>query len=248
MENVRQRINVKVATTDKYYQKLVNALTFKNDNVISPNLVIVEQLKTKIKLDKPIYTGQAILDLSKLWMYRFHYDHMIPKYQEDLQLLFTDTDSLCYHIKTEDIYKDMLSDRQRFYDCSAYPKDHFLFSNENKKKIGYFKDEYADKAPITKFIGLRPKLYALRCDDDHEDKKAKGVKKNYVKRKLEFEDYEECLKTNQTKRCTYNDFKSENHRVYTISVNKIGLSPYDDKRWVSSDGVNTYAYGHTETK
>ena len=94
-------------------------------------MVGVQSHRTKVKFNKPIYCGLAILDLSKLHMYKYHYDYMKPTYGDNAKLLFTDTDSLCYHVKTEDVYKDMEKQKDLF-DFSAYPKNHFLFNETNK--------------------------------------------------------------------------------------------------------------------
>ena len=103
--------------------------------------------------------GFAILDLSKVLMYQFHYEYMKPKYDCNAKLLFTDTDSLCYEIKTNDIYHDMLEDKELF-DTSEYAQDHPLYSIGNKKVLGKMKDE-THGIPIQEFIGLRPKMYSI---------------------------------------------------------------------------------------
>src|SRR6266516_3049321 len=125
--------------------------------------------KTKIKYNKPVYLGNCILDLSKLLMY----DFIKPLYGEKVNLLFTDTDSLCYEIQTDDIYEDMLKHKDKF-DFSEYPKNHKCYDETNKKVIGKFKDE-AKGQIITEFIGLRPKLYSYTVEGEDEDhKRAKG--------------------------------------------------------------------------
>ena len=155
-------------------------------------------------LKKPIYTGFSVLDLSKVLMNQFHYDYILPKYGVDrVKLLFTDTDNLTYFIYTGDIYKDMKED-QHLFDTSYYPKDHFLYSIENKKVIGKFKDENAG-SPVMDFVGLRSKMYAMqiwyeRDAKSKEKKTAKGVKKSVMEKELTHELYRKCLftKTSQT--------------------------------------------------
>ena len=124
--------------------------------IFDENLVGVNMKKERTKLDKPSYVGMCILDLSKTLMYDFHYNYIRKKYT-DCQLLFTDTDSLFYHIKTEgredsDVYEDLFKDKDLF-DNSDYPESSKFFSGENKKVISKFKDEAAGK-PIVEFIGL----------------------------------------------------------------------------------------------
>jgi len=120
--------------------------------------------KERIRLDKPSYVGMCILDLSKTLMYDFHYNYIRKKYT-DCQLLFADTDSLFYHVKTEgDVYQDFFKDWSLFGN-SDYPESSKFFSKENKKKvIGKFKYEAADK-PILEFLGLKSKMYSYEKED-----------------------------------------------------------------------------------
>ena len=104
-------------------------------------MIAVDHQRVKVVLKKPVYTGFTILDLSKVLMYQFHYQQILVKYGADnARLLFTDTDSLMYHVTTPDVYADMLTDQDK-YDTSDYPPEHPLHSNANKKVIGKFKDE-----------------------------------------------------------------------------------------------------------
>ena len=127
------------------------------------NLITVHMNKTQFKLDKPIYLGAHILDISKTLIYQFHYDYIKKNYGQKSKLLFTDTDSLCYEIETEDFYKHISGDVERLFDMSNYPKDHpsKISTGKNKKVIGMFKDEAGGKI-IQTFVGLRAKLYAER--------------------------------------------------------------------------------------
>ncbi len=108
--------------------------------------------KTTVRLNKPIQIGMSILDLSKTLMYKFHYEYVKPKWKNKAELLFTDTDSLCYKLKTNDFYKDISEDAKAWFDTSGYEKDHELHSVENKKKIGYMKDECCGNQ-IIRFCG-----------------------------------------------------------------------------------------------
>ena len=132
--------------------------------------------------NKPIYVGQAILDLSKTLMFDFYYNYIRKKFGDRAELLFTDTDSLMYLIKTDDFYQDINKDIKRKFDTSDYPEKHpsGIKTGTNKKVIGKFKDEVGGKQ-ITHFVGLRPKLYSFKFEDNSETRKAKGVKKNVIK-------------------------------------------------------------------
>ena len=111
--------------------------------------------KVNLKLNKPIYVGFSILEMSKVLMYRFHYEKIKARYCENAKLLFTDTDSLCYEIITDDIYQDMAEYLEQ-YDTSEYPEDHPLCNNINKKVLGKIKDEMHGVA-VEEFLGLRQK-------------------------------------------------------------------------------------------
>ena len=126
MENVRNRINVKLVINEKSCNKFAKKSNFKSANVFHENLIAVHMEKTTVKLNKPIQIGMTILDLSKTLMYRFHYDYVKPKWGDKAALLFTDTDSLFYEIKTDDIYEDIKDDAPEWFDTSNYEEDHPL--------------------------------------------------------------------------------------------------------------------------
>ena len=132
--------------------------------------------KTKVKMNKPIYLGLSILDISKILMYEFWYDYMKRKYNDNVKLCFIDTDSFVMNIKTNDFYKDITNDVEKRFDTSNYEVNRPLPTGKNKKVIGLMKDELGGKI-ITEFVTLRPKTYSFLTDDGKEDKKAKRNKK-----------------------------------------------------------------------
>ena len=180
--------------TEKKVLKITSKPNFDRATIFDEHLVAVHMKKTEVYFNKPIYVGQAILDLSKTLMFDFHYNFIRKKYGNKAELLFTDTDSLMYLIQTDDFYYDIKKDIKRKFDTSDYEVNHPLGikSGVNKKGIGKFKDETAGKQ-ITHFVGLRPKLYTFKVEDKGETRKAKGVKKNVIKKSLSFEDYKKCL-------------------------------------------------------
>ena len=198
--------------------------------------------KTEVYFNKPIYVGQAILDLSKTLMFDFHYNYIREKYNNKAELLFTDTDSLMYLIQTDDFYSDIKKDIKGKFDTSDYPENHpsGIKSGVNKKVIGRFKDETAGKQ-ITHFVGLRPKLYTFKVEDKGETQKAKGVKGCVIKKSLSFEDYKNCLFSEDKVMKEMNIIRSENHNIYSMTVNKVALSANDDKRLICSNKINTLA-------
>ncbi len=156
----------------------------------------------------------------------------------------TDTDSLCYAVDG-DIVEGMARISDQF-DFSEYPAEHPLFSEDNMKEVGKFKDELHGRAML-KFVGLRPKLYSYACEEGGnvvEKNTAKGVKTKVKNTKLTFADYEQSLRTMKVKSVSMNTIRSDRHKLYTQTVNKIGLSAFDDKRYICEDGVRTYAHGH----
>ena len=198
--------------------------------------------KTEVYFNKPVYVGQAILDLSKTLMFDFHYNYIRDKYNDRAELLFTDTDSLLYLIHTDDFYKDISQDIEDKFDTSDYPPDHKsgILTGVNKKVIGMFKDEVAGKQ-ITHFVGLRPKLYSFKVEDDKVVKKCKGIKKNVVKKGITFDDYIRCLFSGEKQMKSMKIIRSENHDICSKEINKIALSSNDDKRKVMEDKIHTLA-------
>ena len=148
MENIRNHKDMKLVTSEQKYLKYVMKPNFKDSVRFSENLIGVEMGKTEITMKKPVYLGQAILDLSKLVMYEFHYDYMVPKYGSKVKLCYMDTDSFVYHIKTHDFYKDIAGDVEARFDTSGYSKEDNrpLPIGKNKKVIGLMKDELVAKS------------------------------------------------------------------------------------------------------
>ena len=199
--------------------------------------------KTTVKMNKPIYLGLSILDISKILMYEFWYDYMKPKYGNRVKLCYMDTDSFIMSIKTNDFYKDISIDIDKRFDTSNYEIIIPLPTGKIKKVIGLMKDELRGKI-ITEFVTLRPKTYSYSTDDGKEDKKAKGTKKCVTKRMIKFNDYKNCLLKDKVLLKSQQRFVSKKHDVYTENINKIALSNNDDKRIVSSDKITSYPYGY----
>ena len=231
MENIRKHRDIKLVTTDKRRNKLVSEPNYHTMNYISEDLSIIEMNKTKVKskMNKLIYLGLLILEISKLLMYEFWYDYMKPKYGDNIKLCYMDTDSFIMNIKTEDFYKDIANDVEKRFDTSNYEVDRTLYRGKNKKVIGLMKDELGGRI-ITEFVALRPKTYSYLTDDCQEDKKAKGTKKCVIKRMIKFNDYKNCLLKDEVILKSQQRFISKKHDVYTENINKIALSNNDDKK------------------
>ena len=199
--------------------------------------------KTKVKMNKPIYLGLSILEISKILIYEFWYDYMKPKYGNDVKLFYMNTDSFIMNIKTNDFFQDIANDVENRFDTSNYEVNRPLPMGKNKKIIGLMKDELGGKI-ITEFVTLRPKTYSFLTDDGKEDKKVKGTKKCIIKKMIKFNDYKESLLNDEVIFKSQQRFISKKHDVYTENINKIALSNDDDKRIVSSDKITSYPCGY----
>ena len=232
MENVRKHRDIKLVKSDKKRNKLVLEPNFHTIKLIDNNLAITEMKKVKVKMNKPIYLGLSILDISKITMYEFWYDYVKIKYEDKTKLCYVDTDSFVANIKTKDFCKDVSQDVNKRFDTSNYTFDRPLPTGINKKVIGLMKDELGGDI-ITAFAALRPKGNSYITNNLIEIKKAKGTKKCVVNKMLRFDDYKKSLFDNGKVLKSQQRFKSENHEVYTENINKIALSCDDDKRIVT---------------
>ena len=222
MENIENRVDVRLVTTTKQALKLSMKTNFDRRTIFDENLIAVHLKRTKLYYNKPIYLGMRILDLSKTLMYDFHYNYIKEKYGHRAKLLMTDTDSLIYEIKTDDFYKDIAQDVESKFDTSEFDKNHpaineFGFKvGVNKKVIGMFKDETGGKQ-IEEFVGLRSKLYSYKLHEK-EHKRCKGVKKSEVAKTITHEDYKNCLMTKNEQLRTINVIRSRRHELYTEQI------------------------------
>ena len=219
MENIRKHRNIKLVTTDTERNKLVSEPNYHTINYISEDLSIIEMNKTKVKMNKPIYLGLSILDISEILMYEFWYDYMKPTYNDNAKLCYMNTDSFVMNIKTNDFYKDIANVVEKRFDTSNYEVNRPLPTGKNKNVIGLMKDELGGKI-ISELVTLRPKTYSYLTDDDKEDKKAKGTKKCVIKRMTKFNDYKNCLLKDKVILKSQQRFISKKHDVYTENINK----------------------------
>ena len=199
--------------------------------------------KTKVKMNKLIYLGLSILEISKTLMHEFWYDYMKPKYKMMSKLCYMDTDSFIINIKTNDFYKDISNDVENRFDASNYEVNRPLPTGKNKTVIGLMKDELGGKI-ISEFVTLRPKTYSFLTDDGKEDEKAKGTKKCVIKKMIKFNDYKKYLLSDEVILKSQQRFISKKHDIYTENINEIVLSNNDDKRIVSTNKISSYPYGY----
>ena len=187
MENLRRRLDVKLVRSNEEGSSPAQHLL---GLISSMTTTAIQVRKSRLVLNRPVFVGRSILDLSKHLMYDFYYNQLRGQYGDPCQLLYTDTDSLL-EVQTEDVFRDMASHAE-LYDTSGYPPEHPLHSIANKKVLGKMKDECAGR-PIAEYVGLRPKNYSILEAGGGNIKKAKGVKKNVAKKQIRHEQYKKDL-------------------------------------------------------
>ena len=189
-------------------------------------------------LNKPIYIGFTVLDLSKWKMYDFHYKFI--KRNFDAELLFTDTDSLVYAIKSEDVYEGSFKWKNLF-DFSNYSKDSNFFDSTNKKVIGKMKDGFVGVI-IDEFVGLKSKMYSMKKNDGKESNTAKGV--NVA---TEFNEFKDFLFNEKIIRHKMKRTQAKKHKIGTYEIEKISLSCFGDKKVILDDGIHMLSYFHKDS-
>ena len=219
MQNVRSEKDIKLLTINFHRNKLVGQPNYNCTKWFSEDLLATEMRRIKINMNKPIYLGMTILDVSKIPMHEFLYDYLRPRYKENINLCYMDTDSFIFNVKTEDSYKDISNDNKQRFDTSNIQTNIPLKIRVNKKMLGMWKDILAD-FPMKEFIGIRPKSYAYLQDNGKIGKRAEGIKKCVTKKNLGFNGYKDCLINNKKLMRSQQVFKSERHVVSTIQMKK----------------------------
>ena len=171
MENLRKRINVRLVNNAKDFLKNTSKPTCITHKIFGKDYAAIHEIKPVLILNKPIYVGFTVSDLNKWKIYNFHYNFIKKNF--DAELLFTDTDSLNYEIKSENVYEEFFKWKNLF-DFSNYSEDSKFFNETNKKVIGKMKDEFSGVI-VTKFVGLKSKMYSMKEIDGKEYHTAKGV-------------------------------------------------------------------------
>ncbi|EFA00513.1 uncharacterized protein LOC657476 [Tribolium castaneum] len=196
----------------------------------------------RLSTDKPIYAGFCILELSKKFMYDFHYKIMLSRYPQRINLLYMDTDSFIYEIQTCNFFRDLQFDEKllELFDTSNLDK-RWGIPPRNKKVPGKMKDE-CDGKVVREFCGVGAKVYCLDVDGE-EVKKAMGVRK-YVKRKyISVEDYRNCVLGDVTVRRGFLETGCKNYELKAYWVKRDVLMPGDKKRRIRENKVDTDAWG-----
>ena len=231
MENVRNRLKIKFIKKDNHREiiKQQSKLTFNGIHKSYENCDSYTFKQNEVLMDKPIYLGFAVLELSKLHMYETYYDKLQPYFgQENMQLHYMDTDSFVLSVSTKDIIKD-LKILEDLFDFSNLDENHELFSKKNKKVLGRFKIETPKNICIDEFVCLRSKMYAYKYGDDSKHK-LKGISKSQSKN-IKFEECKKCSDGDDYQQeCNNYIIRSTNHEMVLQEVKKSTLTIFDDKR------------------
>ena len=240
MESPYKRKDVRLVSTPQQAVKLTSKPRYQGYKEFHDSLYAVTMKTARVRLDKPVFIGMAILDLSKLLMYEFLYDYFKPKYP-DCKVLYSDTDSFILSVPTEDFYKDLETELDH-YDFSDYPTTHPLHNQQNKKIIGKMKDEMNGKL-ISEYVGLRSKQYSIKHDSGTSSK-AKGIQKCAIKnREIKHEHYINALNGKEIQKYPNVFLRSKGHEIQTVVTPKKTLCANDTKRVMVTKEF-AYALGH----
>ena len=249
MENVRNHKNIKLVNSYEKLNKYASEPNLINVKCFSEDLLAVEMRKTEVVMNKPVYLGQAILDISKTLMYEVYYDYIKKKYVDKVKLCYRDKDSFVIYVETNDFYENIACDVNEQFDTSGYSKNtnRPIATGVNKKLLGMMKDELGDNE-IIESVNVCAKLYSYTSQTPRgkilETKKAKGTKKCVKKQCLSQQDFKDAVVYEKVTRCIQRGFKSYGHNVFTEINNKIAVNPHDDKRiWINGNTSMTYQYG-----
>jgi len=242
IENVMKRQNIKFITEKKKALKYISKINFKRETIFTKNLVAIHMNKERILFNKPIYLGFTILQMSKFIMYEFAYEYIKPKWNDKVIICGGDTDSLFLEIKTEDFYKDICLDIEKWFDTSNFEENNnYHIKRVNGKVLGKFKIESGDNIPI-EFVGLRSKTYNIKLENELNKVAQKGTPKHKINKDIDL--YKEVLFKEKQSYIEYNRIGSKKLNIYTLHEKKVALTNFDDKRYILNDGITTLAYGH----
>lgn len=256
MEDTRDRLYLKLCSDENEIKERINDIRFNYFDILENGLVAIYKYKKQTTLNKPIYAGVTVLNLSKCLMYDLWYNKLQKKYGKNIKLLYTDTDSFIFEVQTNDFAKDVNTE---LWDFSNYPSNHPLFSLINKKVEGKIKDE-THGIPMAKLVALRSKSYAFvmdnsitkqQLDDNSSLEKCvgKGISKSILKTS-NFDSYYRAKfhnfkKENMCQTVSMFGFQSNKHIISTVQVEKQFVSSFDDKRyWLDENGVNQVPHGY----
>ena len=192
--------------------------------------IIAHSKKNEVVMDKAIYVGFTILELSRLHMYETYYDTLQPYFgEQNSQLQYVDTDGMILSMKSQKIIND-LKNLEDIFDFSNLEENHELISNKNEEVTGNFKIETPKNIWIDEFVCLRSKAYSFKCQNEDESKnRIKRVSKSQSKH-IKLDEYKSCLDGEEYQReCNNYIPRSINHEMH-LQEKISTLSIFDDKR------------------
>jgi hypothetical protein len=262
VENLRKRMDVRLCSSHDRFVAYASRPTYQRCMEIDQDFLAVFLQKEKICLNRPVFIGQAILDLSKLRMYKLQYVEL-EKYRRqfdcEINLVAGDTDSFFLECKGVSLDGQLLPAMKEdgLLDTSNFATTNPLYSTTVTNQIGLFKDENCGRSDYTEWVFLRPKCYSLESHSSSAQK-AKGVLRRIVKTQLKHKDYKNFFKslsssssslstTTSTSPMKHTVMQqliiSKKHQLYTIAQSKVALSAVDDKRYWT-DHNSSLPYGH----
>ena len=245
IQDQRKHLNIKLALTEKQASRWLIKPNFESFNILDEDKVLIKMRKTVVKLDKPIYIGFTVLELSKHLMFDCYYNCFKRYYDEDITLAYFDTDSYLFEIKTEDYYQDLANIFNDIMDFSNFSKEHFLYDKSKEKVIGYLKDEFGGQ-PVSEFIGLKSKLYSIKYGHKQNKRTAKGVQKSIIKKYINHDYYKNVLFNNDVYCSTMRRIQSKSHKVNTVRNTKMIFTSFDDKKYICDNGIDCLPFGHKD--
>ena len=240
-ENVRNHINIKIVLNENQAKNYLKKPLFEEFRIIDENKAIIRMRKSKVFLCKPIFVGFTVLEISKKLMYEYHYFIFKKNFKDSISLCYTDTDSLVYELKTQNLSQDFKKFKD-FFDFSNYPTSHEFYSNKNKKRIGFLKDETSSEI-IQEFIGLKSKLYSIKFFNGENIKKCKGLQTAVVEKFIKHDYYREVLEKDEIIISENRRIESKNFQLGTVKINKISHTPFDDKRFICENKIDSLPFG-----
>jgi hypothetical protein len=248
VENVRRRMNFRICNSAEKQLNLASNPSYLSTIIFNESLTGVRLAKEIAVLDKPVFIGQAVLDLAKLEMYELYYDKL-RQYENEfnccIRLVGGDTDSFFLSVENCNVYRELLPAMQRdsLLDASNFAANHPLFSEGQKAKLGCVKDE-SEGNPYLEWVLLKPKAYSMLCRDAAGSKKrAKGVRRATVRKEITHELYRETFFHEKALAHSQKRIASNKHHMVTVTYKKVSLSIYEDKRhWLTVN--QSLPYGH----
>lgn len=245
LRNPRKDRHVELVRTAVRFRKLMAKPTTKGFKIFGDDLVLVERQPNKIRMDNLPAAGVAVLDLSKRLMMRL-YGRLQDQFGPRMDLILTDTDSVCLELRTPDLVED-LRPLMDILDTSTLPVQHPLYDPQFARHQGRLKIEYGN-FHIRQIAAVRSKVYALdltSATGDAKVYKAKGVHKAALNRTVTFDDYKRCVFEGVLKPVTYTSIRTDGrHNLYTMRQTKNGLVDFDNKRFIMPCGIRTRAFGY----